>query len=99
MIEIADRRPAMPPWRLLRKSSLRRQGSPLARAGRVSKNRIRLIDSHTCSHRRRLNVAAADENVLPAAVVEGGDVRAVACHRAAQRRYTRCRGHFAEAAV
>src|SRR5215469_8688254 len=65
----------------------------------IAKDSIELVDVAARSHRGRLHVAPADENILPAVVVEICEVNAVAGHRSAEQGHSGLRGNFRESVL
>src|ERR1700732_2159072 len=93
VIEVSKRRTATPSRRLSGESRVLGQRGPFA-FGVVPKNCVWLVDLPAASHRGRLNVTSADENVFPAVVVKVRDIRAISHHRIAQQSHTAPGGDF-----
>src|ERR1700730_13949689 len=84
MIEVPEGGATMPYGRPRGEPSLLSQCGPFP-ARHVAKGRIGLIDLTATGHCRRLHISATDKNILPAVVVEVGNVRAVPRHWVAQK--------------
>ena len=79
----------MPAWRLGVKAGFFGKSRPLAL--QVPKHSVGLVHGRLAGHIRRSDVAPAHKNILPAIIVEIGNIHAVSRHRVAEQGHSATR--------